>query len=270
MVTIQEVPDRAGPCAVDCAGEVCAGGRYACGSCCRCQQRCAVTRVTQQLNHTLVQAAAAERVRQQQLEGWTFEHDDAHAMGQLAQAAAAYAWTPDGGTTVRRPHLWPWPTGLKLAGDRQRELVKAVALLMAEWDRLERDRLATESMTRPVLVPRELCTGDQEIWHEGSAWCLQVFECEKPEDGYRARVYVDGPTPILAAETAPTPRRAVHAALVQSAAVDGADAERIASAWLDVPRFPAHTIRQAPSRGYHPDQAVVQESSVADPEGTLP
>lgn len=33
----------------------------------------------------------AERARQIAVEGWTPDHDDAHAKGELAQAAACYA-----------------------------------------------------------------------------------------------------------------------------------------------------------------------------------
>jgi len=35
-----------------------------------------------------------ERKRQIEKEGWTAEHDDSHRCGQLAKAAAMYAW-PD-------------------------------------------------------------------------------------------------------------------------------------------------------------------------------
>jgi hypothetical protein len=68
-------------------------------------------------------------------------HDDAHVDGELATAAACYALpehlrAPD----PIAPGDWPWdaeswhPT----PEDRKREIVKAVALLEAEYLRLER------------------------------------------------------------------------------------------------------------------------------------
>ena len=38
-----------------------------------------------------IRDVVAERERQTRDEGWSAEHDDAHASGQLARAAAAYA-----------------------------------------------------------------------------------------------------------------------------------------------------------------------------------
>lgn len=94
---------------------------------------------------------AAERVRQQNQEGWTPEHDDKHEGGELARAAAAYAapsWLRalltraicSESTRSILERLWPWeqqwwkPT----PDNRQRELVKACALLVAEYERLSR------------------------------------------------------------------------------------------------------------------------------------
>jgi hypothetical protein len=84
-------------------------------------------------------AVIAERFRQEDQEGWSLEHDDAHAAGELAQAGAAYllhAGTESGTT----PHEWPW-TGdwWKPAGYR-RDLVRGVALGIAEGDKFDRSR----------------------------------------------------------------------------------------------------------------------------------
>lgn len=97
---------------------------------------------------------AAERQRQITAEGWTPDHDDAHDLGELAEAAACYATqqramerreirgstrTPT--RTVPVPKAWPWdaewwkPT----PENRVRELVKAGALIAAEIDRLQRN-----------------------------------------------------------------------------------------------------------------------------------
>jgi len=95
---------------------------------------------------------AAERKRQVEQENWTLEHDDFHRSGGLAKAAAVYA-LPDEQRELRliahglsrqpfaiREWLWPWddewfkPT----PEDRERELVKAGALIVAEIERLRR------------------------------------------------------------------------------------------------------------------------------------
>ena len=88
---------------------------------------------------------AAERVRQVTAEGWTPEHDAAHAEDVLAAAAACYAIPPRlrkfPGDLVA---LWPWaPAYWKpTPDDRVRELVKAGALIAAEIDRLLAQPLA--------------------------------------------------------------------------------------------------------------------------------
>lgn len=88
----------------------------------------------------------AERERQKFDEGWTAEHDAEHTYGELADAAASYAMTPDTRATITAvcmerdglPPMWPWdkqwwkPT----PDNRIRELVKAGALIAAEIDRL--------------------------------------------------------------------------------------------------------------------------------------
>lgn len=92
---------------------------------------------------------AWERRRQISDEGWTPAHDDGHAYGEMALAAACYA-LPDvhraemginepefGGDGS--PRLWPWGGYWKpTPDDRVRELVKAGALIAAEIDRLKR------------------------------------------------------------------------------------------------------------------------------------
>lgn len=89
---------------------------------------------------------ALERMRQADQEGWTPEHDDEHSDGSLAAAAAAYALprtidTPRCGDG--RPRWWPWspdwwkPGELTLTG-RLRDLEKAGALIVAEYERIQR------------------------------------------------------------------------------------------------------------------------------------
>ena len=78
----------------------------------------------------------AERRRQIVAEGWTPEHDDGHAQGEMADAAALYA-------SLRVRHIagfatWPWSPDWFKPKDRRRDLVKAGALILAEIERLDR------------------------------------------------------------------------------------------------------------------------------------
>lgn len=84
----------------------------------------------------------AERERQVAVEGWTSAHDDTHAGGELMLAAACYEMPPTErvmGLTPP-PGRWPWePEWWKPTPDnRERELVKAGALYLAENERLRR------------------------------------------------------------------------------------------------------------------------------------
>ncbi|MBN9356211.1 MAG: hypothetical protein J0I15_07175 [Herbaspirillum huttiense] len=88
----------------------------------------------------------AERRRQQEVEGWTPEHDDEHVSGEISALAAFYAMPPAArewdasstgyGETLGQAILPPdWRAK---AGDRREELKKAGALILAEIERLDR------------------------------------------------------------------------------------------------------------------------------------
>jgi hypothetical protein len=103
-----------------------------------------------------------ERQRHQDEEGWTPEHDDDHALGELAEAAAVYALARQSNVlrVIDTPRTalaakWPWdshwfkPFAEPPASDPQYEhsfpvvdrircLMKAGALIAAEIDRLQR------------------------------------------------------------------------------------------------------------------------------------
>ena len=293
------IPDRATSCIGGCIGDVCdtVGTQAACGGCCGCLERCAVKTVENQLRHPLVTAAA--ELRAGQLENRPRSVDDSEYDGQLGHAAAAYAypadgdhhtyWQAPGGQEVEleilRTDLWPWSDADPHApafepettnpaseertaenrGPRQRELVKAVVFLMAEWDRLERDRLGELSRERPVLVPRELCDGHQEIWWDGSGWYIRVWPIRGGENHgkWMARVLHDG-GPYPAAVGA-TQRQAAAGALREVMKDELAD--QLAMNWPDeldvtadyLAQLAQEKLQQAPSRGYHPDQAVVEQ-----------
>lgn len=88
----------------------------------------------------IIEEVAAERRRQIEAEGWTPKHDDEHANGELAAAAAAYInW----GAGSRVPHgtppaEWPWAHSWWKPRDRRHDLVRAAALILAEIERLDR------------------------------------------------------------------------------------------------------------------------------------
>lgn len=89
-----------------------------------------------------------ERWRQIGVEGYTVEHDDVHACGELAAAASAYAVAAadqallsslkgEREDTDFPPPMWPCAWEFK-PSDPRRMLVKAGALILAEIERLDR------------------------------------------------------------------------------------------------------------------------------------
>jgi hypothetical protein len=84
---------------------------------------------------TAIRDITDERLRQVGKEGWTAEHDDEHSNGQLAQAAACYAWAG-----WKPAPYWPWSRAWDKRDkhDRRRQLVIAGALIVAEIERLDR------------------------------------------------------------------------------------------------------------------------------------
>lgn len=81
-----------------------------------------------------------ERQRHIHGEGWTHSHDDRHAGGELAKAAACYACIGWGGhrESILVSETWPWAADWWKPTDRRRNLVKAGALILAEIERLDR------------------------------------------------------------------------------------------------------------------------------------
>ncbi|HBO3733175.1 TPA: hypothetical protein L4S94_001253 [Pseudomonas aeruginosa] len=85
----------------------------------------------------------AERRRQVEAEGWTPEHDDQHADGQMAVAAGYYALAC--GFPHERdialghvPQYWPWDARWWKPKDARSNLVRSCALALAEIERLDR------------------------------------------------------------------------------------------------------------------------------------
>ena len=82
-----------------------------------------------------------ERERQVDVEGWTPEHDDKHSAGEMAMAAAAYCVADKVRDPGRSPYLallWPWSADWWKPKSRERDLVRAGALIVAELQRLFR------------------------------------------------------------------------------------------------------------------------------------
>lgn len=93
-----------------------------------------------------MQDVIAECRRQVEVEGWTPEHDDEHAGGQLAAAAAEYAAVAAAQAGVDSGpfspgSLWPWDGAWFKPKDQRRNLVRAAALLIAELRRVDRAAL---------------------------------------------------------------------------------------------------------------------------------
>jgi hypothetical protein len=91
---------------------------------------------------TAIELIAFERARQED-KGYTEEHDDKYIRGELAFAAASYAYYAG---WPRVPMLWPWEDS-KWKPDRKEpihNLIKAGALIAAEIDRrLRQDQQCT-------------------------------------------------------------------------------------------------------------------------------
>lgn len=100
-----------------------------------------LTRIKAALHDLLTGPAGAflaERKRQIDVEGWTPEHDDEHRSGGLADAAACYALHGGGLPEELCTDHWPWDRSWWKPSSKMRDLEKAGALLIAEYERLQR------------------------------------------------------------------------------------------------------------------------------------
>lgn len=87
---------------------------------------------------------AAERRRQVEIERWHEAHDDEHDDGSLLQAGVLYMnWGTEHAPSLQpdgTPIEWPWDPQWWKPKDRQRNLERAGALMLAEKERLGRVR----------------------------------------------------------------------------------------------------------------------------------
>jgi hypothetical protein len=84
-------------------------------------------------------AVIAECFRQHDVEGWTTEHDDKHPTGELAAAGASYLLHA-GTASSTTPHEWPWSSEWWKPNGYRRDLVRGVALGIAEGEKFDRAR----------------------------------------------------------------------------------------------------------------------------------
>ena len=93
----------------------------------------------------IIEDIAAERHRQISGEGYSLAHDDAYRRGDLADAAAAYAFLAAKGDDLNRHRwkthalaLWPWREEAFKPTTPRRDLLKSSAMIVAEIGRLDR------------------------------------------------------------------------------------------------------------------------------------
>lgn len=83
----------------------------------------------------------AERERQKSVEGWTPEHDDEHTRGELQIAAACLCVDgTDAEVHLEGAQIDQWGLVARHHGNWRRELVIACALILAEIERIDRER----------------------------------------------------------------------------------------------------------------------------------
>jgi hypothetical protein len=85
-------------------------------------------------------AALSERFRQEDEEGFSPDHDDHYDRGELGSAGAAYVLHA-GTASTTIPHEWPWPADWWKPDGYRRDMVRGVALAIAEGERFDRERL---------------------------------------------------------------------------------------------------------------------------------
>lgn len=90
-------------------------------------------------------AIVRERLRQIESEGFSFDHDDRHARGELAGAASAYAMSAAASIGCGRspvldtpPPFFQFETEWWKPRSPREDLIRAAALILAEIERLDR------------------------------------------------------------------------------------------------------------------------------------
>lgn len=103
---------------------------------------------------TVIDEIAAERCRQIEAEKWTYDHDDGHVCGEMAQAAGVYAIGAllPGERDRVFARYWPWNQEWFKPKNSRHDLIRAAALIVAEIERL--DRAAEPAIAPAASKPR--------------------------------------------------------------------------------------------------------------------
>lgn len=80
----------------------------------------------------------AERRRQMEKLGFTHEQDDGYVYAELPRAAICYIRTAMGHPNIDPPMEWPWSLQHWKPRSPREDLVRAIALLIAEVERIDR------------------------------------------------------------------------------------------------------------------------------------
>ncbi len=115
---------------------------------------------------------SVERDRQRVVEGFGPVHDDSeHSGGELLKAAACYLIKGGGGNSVEEMRaiefLWPWDGEWWKPKSRRRDIIRALALGVAELERMDRaEAKAAKDGDGPAVCREDL---DREKMEEHAA-----------------------------------------------------------------------------------------------------
>ena len=143
-----------------------------------------------------IERIAAERERQVEAEGWTPEHDDAHADGVMAMAAACYAvhgivsllderisvrcvWVGPDNSVIR--DAWPWASHWDKRDKHPplRRLEIAGALIAAEIDRLLAKETKGGEETVVVGMRHLMPPPGEEAWTKHRFMTQEIESCSR-------------------------------------------------------------------------------------------
>jgi hypothetical protein len=94
-----------------------------------------------------MRAAIAERFRQIEQEGFSPNEDNRYVDGELRTAGGCYILHA-GTQSPTMPHEWPWPQQWWKPNGYRRDLVRGVALAIADGERFDRERHKRERRNR--------------------------------------------------------------------------------------------------------------------------
>lgn len=87
--------------------------------------------------NSIIAEIIAERNHQINDKGYTFKNDDAYINNELIDASIAYILNATGNATLATD-CWPWNLEYFKPSEKRRDIIKAIALLIAEVERIDR------------------------------------------------------------------------------------------------------------------------------------